>query len=107
MPVSPVGGIIAAASLKTAVPMLQIGSISIIERIVITFQQAGIRSSCPTTLFRKSSPMTVKTDCGALKEDYLRAYSARMALTQGRVSAEYRKAACMNLLEDFLAKFCI
>lgn len=42
MHISRVGGIIAAASLKTAVPMLQIGSISIVERIVITFQQAGI-----------------------------------------------------------------
>jgi molybdate transport repressor ModE-like protein len=36
------GGIIAAASMKAAVPMLQIGSIPIVERIVITFQQAGI-----------------------------------------------------------------
>lgn len=42
MHISRVGGIIAAASLKTAVPMLQIGSIPIVERIVITFQQAGI-----------------------------------------------------------------
>lgn len=43
----------------------------------------------------------------ALKTDYLNAYSARMALTQGRVSAEYRKAVCMNLLGDFLTKFGI
>nr|WP_326185296.1 NTP transferase domain-containing protein [uncultured Oscillibacter sp.] len=42
MHISRVGGIIAAASMKTAVPMLQVGSISIVERIVITFQQAGI-----------------------------------------------------------------
>ena len=43
----------------------------------------------------------------AMKEDYLRAYAGRMALTQGRVSAEYRKNVCMNLLGDFLTKFGI
>lgn len=42
MKISRVGGIIAAASKKIARPMLQVGSISIIRRIVITFQQAGI-----------------------------------------------------------------
>ncbi len=39
---SHVGGIIAAASKKDAVPLLQIGSIPIIKRIVITYQQAGV-----------------------------------------------------------------
>lgn len=43
----------------------------------------------------------------ALKEDYLRAYAGRLVLTRGRVSAEYRKNVCMNLLGDFLAKFGI
>jgi len=37
-----VGGIIAAASKKDAIPLLQIGSIPIIKRIVITYQQAGV-----------------------------------------------------------------
>jgi CO/xanthine dehydrogenase FAD-binding subunit len=41
----------------------------------------------------------------ALKADYLRAYAERMVLTRGRVSAEYRKNVCMNLLGDFLTKF--
>lgn len=39
---SHVGGIIAAASKKDAIPLLQIGSIPIIKRIVITYQQAGV-----------------------------------------------------------------
>lgn len=39
---SRVGGVIAAASKKDAIPLLQIGSIPIIKRIVITYQQAGI-----------------------------------------------------------------
>ncbi len=43
----------------------------------------------------------------AMKEDYLKAYEDRMKLTRGRVSAEYRKSVCMNLLRDFLAKFGI
>ena len=42
MKISRVGGMIAAASQSIARPMLQVGSISIIRRIVITFQQAGI-----------------------------------------------------------------
>ena len=36
------GGVIAAASRRDALPMLHIGSIPIISRLVITFQQAGI-----------------------------------------------------------------
>ena len=43
----------------------------------------------------------------AVKADYLRAYADRMVLTRGRVSAEYRKAVCMNLLGDFLSTFGI
>lgn len=39
-----------------------------------------------------------------LKETLLKAYSDRMVLTRGRVSAEYRKTVCMNLLTDFLTE---
>lgn len=42
MQISQVGGLIAAGSKSAALPMLQVGSISIIKRIVITFQQAGV-----------------------------------------------------------------
>lgn len=42
MKINRIGGIIAAASKKTALPLLQIGSISIIKRLVLSFQQAGI-----------------------------------------------------------------
>lgn len=37
-----VGGLIAAASKKASRPTLQLGGISVVERIVLTFQQAGI-----------------------------------------------------------------
>jgi len=42
MRISHTGGVIAAASRRDALPMLHIGSIPIISRLVITFQQAGI-----------------------------------------------------------------
>ena len=42
MKLSKVGGIIAAASKKVAKPLLQVGEIPIVRRIVITYQQAGI-----------------------------------------------------------------
>ena len=42
-----------------------------------------------------------------LKPEYLKAYDERMMLTKGRVSAEYRKQVCMNLLDAFLSKFGI
>lgn len=42
MKISHIGGIIAAASKKVAKPFLQVGTIPIIRRIVITYQQAGI-----------------------------------------------------------------
>ncbi len=44
---------------------------------------------------------TVK-ECAAMKEEILKQYSDAMVLTRGRVSAEYRKAVCTNLLRDFL-----
>lgn len=42
MRISKIGGVIAAASQRVAQPLLQIGTIPIIRRIVISYQQAGI-----------------------------------------------------------------
>lgn len=42
MKISRVGGLIAAANQHAAVQTLQIGAISVVQRLVITFQQAGI-----------------------------------------------------------------
>ena len=38
----------------------------------------------------------------AVKEDYLAAYDRAIVPIRGRVSSEYRKTVCMNLLRDFL-----
>ena len=43
----------------------------------------------------------------ALKEAFLTAYSDRLKLTEGRVSAVYRKAVCLNLVRTFLEKLGI
>lgn len=48
-----------------------------------------------------------KEEAKAEKEAFLAAYADRMVLTQGRVSAEYRKDVCLNLLRAFLEKFGI
>ena len=37
-----------------------------------------------------------------LKPDFLRACGERLQLTEGRVSAQYRRNVCLNLMEDFL-----
>lgn len=42
MKFGPVGAVIAAASKKDAVPLLKVGSIPIVRRIVLTLQQAGV-----------------------------------------------------------------
>ena len=39
-----------------------------------------------------------------IKDDLIRSYADHMVLTRGRVSAEYRKTVCTNLLRDFLTK---
>lgn len=38
----------------------------------------------------------------AAKEEYISAYDKAIVPIRGRVSSEYRKAVCMNLLRDFL-----
>ena len=38
----------------------------------------------------------------AVRSDYLKAYSQAIVPIKGRVSSEYRKSVCMNLLRDFL-----
>jgi len=38
----------------------------------------------------------------AVKKDYLAAYDQEIVPIRGRISAEYRKTVCMNLLRDFL-----
>ncbi|MCB8814664.1 FAD binding domain-containing protein [Desulfosporosinus shakirovi] len=48
------------------------------------------------------SGKTIEEAKKAVKEEYLRAYDQAILPIRGRISAEYRKAVCMNLLRDFL-----
>jgi len=43
-------------------------------------------------------------EAGAVKDRCLAAYADRLNLTEGRVSAEYRRSVCLNLLKDFWAR---
>ncbi|MHC6180857.1 hypothetical protein ACYUJ6_13535 [Clostridium sp. JNZ X4-2] len=44
---------------------------------------------------------TIK-EAKSIKKDYLLVYDKAIVPIRGRVSAEYRKNVCMNLLGDFL-----
>lgn len=43
-------------------------------------------------------------EASAHKDELLAAYREKLVLTRGRVSAEYRKTVCMNLLRHFLTE---
>lgn len=47
--------------------------------------------------------MTIE-EAKAAKHDYLAAYSDAIVPIRGRVSSEYRRAVCLNLLSDFLTQ---
>lgn len=42
MPISRIGGLIAAASKKVTQPLLELGGITVVKRIVLTYQQMGV-----------------------------------------------------------------
>ena len=44
------------------------------------------------------------SELDAVKARYLAAYEEKLAPIDGRVSGEYRKAVCLNLLEEFLTR---
>lgn len=74
---------------------------SIIKRFITAF------GAVSDIILRKDdidSMLVGKTieEAKSVKEDYLAAYDRAIVPIRGRVSAEYRKAVCMNLLRDFL-----
>lgn len=66
MKLGKVGGIIAAASRKVAKPLLQVGEISIIRRIVITYQQAGIFPIVVITGAEEAEVKKQLSSCGVI-----------------------------------------
>ena len=83
------------------------GILSMEDRKIVRFA-AGFGAVADTVLrYRDLEAMFVgKTveEAKAAKNDVLKAFAERMVLTRGRVSAEYRKTVCMNLLGDFLTE---
>ena len=77
----------------------------------ITNAAAAFGAVADTVLrFREPEEMLVgRTVDGAraIREEVLAAYAERLKLTKGRVSAEYRKTVCLNLLNAFYQKFGI
>jgi len=69
MMISKFGGLIAAASKKTALPLMQMGSISIIKRIVLSFQQAGI---FPIVIITGADEFEVRNDLANCDVIFLR-----------------------------------
>ncbi|AOR24651.1 FAD binding domain-containing protein [Clostridium taeniosporum] len=41
-------------------------------------------------------------EANKIKKDFIKAYEQKIIPTRGRVSSEYRKKVCLNLLKDFL-----
>ena len=79
---------------------------SVIRRITAAFGAVSDTVLRYRDLEEKLIGKTVE-QAHAARKDVLDAYAARMNLTQGRVSAEYRKQVCMNLLDDFFAQYGI
>lgn len=79
-----------------------------VENGVITRFSAAFGAVADTVLrFRKLEDMLIgKTvaEAKSVKPELLKAYDESLVLTRGRVSAEYRKTVCMNLLNDFLTE---
>lgn len=89
-----------------AISRVSFAGILSVENGVITRFAAGFGAVADTVLrYRDLETMLIgKTvaEAKAAKADVLKAYSDKLVLTRGRVSAEYRKTVCMNLLGDFL-----
>ena len=91
-----------------AISRVSFAGILSVEDGVITRFAAAFGAVADTVLrYRNLESMLIgKTlaEAQAAKADVLRAYSEKLVLTRGRVSAEYRKTVCMNLLGDFLTE---
>jgi len=91
-----------------AISRVSFAGILSVENGTITRFSAGFGAVADMVLrYRELEAMLIgKTveQAKAAKADVLKAYSEKLVLTRGRVSAEYRKTVCMNLLADFLTE---
>jgi len=83
------------------------GIIQITDQKIVSFAAAFGAVADTVLRFKDLEKMLVgKTivEAKEIRNDVLGAYSEKLFLTKGRVSAEYRKAVCMNLLNDFMSE---
>lgn len=94
--------------LALAISRVSFAGIFSMENGVISNISAAFGAVSETVLRFKDieAMMLGKTleEAKALKEQYINSYSSALTLTRGRVSAEFRKDVCINLLRDFLSK---
>ena len=93
---------------RNALAISRVSFAGIIEKkddVIVNFAAAFGAVADTVLRFKDLEKMIVgKTinEAKKIKNDVINAYSEKMLLTQGRVSAEYRKTVCINLLYDFL-----
>lgn len=81
------------------------GIIQTKDDVIVSFAAAFGAVADTVLRFKDLEKMLIgKTinEAKAIRNEVLKAYSEKMLLTQGRVSAEYRKTVCINLLDAFL-----
>jgi len=93
MVISKTGGLIAAASRKEAAPLMQIGSIPIIKRIVLSFQQAGI---FPIVIITGTEEFEVKNNLASYDVIFLHNdnFEAPPLFDSVKLGLEYLKDKC-------------
>lgn len=94
-----------------AISRLSFAGLMTIEQGVITHCATAFGAVADTVIRRNDIDELLigKTleEARGVKEAYLKAYEEVIVPIQGRVSAEYRKQVCLNLLRDFLAQYGI
>lgn len=97
MLISKTGGLIAAASKKQAAPLLQIGSIPIIKRIVLSFQQAGI---FPIVIITGTDEFEVKNNLADYNVIFLRNdnFEAPPLFDSVKIGLEYLRDKCERVV---------
>jgi molybdate transport repressor ModE-like protein len=97
MLINKTGGLIAAASKKQAAPLMQIGSIPIIKRIVLSFQQAGI---FPIVIITGTNEFEVKNNLADYNVIFLRNdnFEAPPLFDSVKIGLEYLNDKCERVV---------
>lgn len=97
MVISRTGGVIAAASKKVAHPLLQVGSIPIIKRIVLSYQQAGV---FPIVIVTGTEEHEVKSQLSGCDVIFLHNddFEAPQLFDSAKIGFRYLKDKCERIV---------